>query len=153
MPFPSLLFKRQRVALVYQTIGENKILNLHIHLHIYLSINLHIYLHIMRSSLLSFTTFPLPVLALYRVWQTRAQLTCLCACYAYAKEGIKEGGRGAGCWVLGDMGDGLPKQSAAINDKLDQQCQRQRERNCHTQSERDPQDHGTVVKGEGECGV
>lgn len=62
-------------------------------------------------------------------------------------------GRGAGCWLLGDMGDGLPKQSAAINDKLDQQCQRQRERNCHTQSERDPQDHGTVVKGEGECGV
>lgn len=38
--------------------------------------------------------------------------------------------------MLGDMGDGLPKQSAAINDKLDQQCQRQREKLSHTKRTR-----------------
>lgn len=62
---------------------------------------------------------------------------------------MEEGGR-----VVRDMGDGLPKQSAAINDKLGQQCQRQREKLSHKhKSERDPQYHGIAQRGEWECSV
>lgn len=130
-------------ARVYSQICTNISRYLHIYMHIYLPIYLYLECSL-QSFLVSFPTSPLPALALYRVWQSQAQLLAHTRLLRICRGRYK--GREGGRRMLGVMGDGLPKQSAAINDKLDQQCQRQRERNCHTQSERDPQYHGTAHK-------